>query len=431
MGSSAIDQHAVVSSECAAAIPESVASWRAFSAYCSPAYVEQVGSDLSGLTFACKDMVVFNNRAPLCGLPQAPDLGLSGTAPVLQSVLQAGAALQGLSTMPALAYEPSGLHHDGTRPVNPWGADLISGGSSSGSAVAVAAGLVDFAIGSDTAGSLRIPAQACGVASYKPSYGLLSLEGAMPLAPSLDCLGFLARDVALLQRIGAVLTPSHQDQIQIQNQAPSLYWAEDCFLSSVPEIGHLHHTMLGSLDKQGIAGRTIPLADLMQAADAPLFTVLDGEAYQSFLPLLQAGLLPETLSRRLQKGARYDAEAWSAARHVGTQLYQHLMKRLPEDACLIVPAMPCLTPTHRLCTPGTTDFSAKALYALSAFTRLASLLGLPVVTLPVAQDGRGAPLAVQVIGHRGQDAYVLAMAKRVQDACGFVSSAYADLRGNA
>src|SRR5499426_3537284 len=104
--------------------------------------------------------------------------------------------------MTELAYEPSGFNATRGRVRNPWNLDFISGGSSSGSAAAVASGAVVAALGSDTGGSLRIPAHACGVTALKPSYGLVSTRGAMALAPTLDTVGLLARsanDVLLLQ----------------------------------------------------------------------------------------------------------------------------------------------------------------------------------------------------------------------------------------
>ena len=95
--------------------------------------------------------------------------------------------------MTELAYEPSGFNDGLGRVKNPWNLDFISGGSSSGSAVAVASGIVTAALGSDTGGSLRIPAFACGVTAWKPTHGLVSVKGAMPLAPTLDSIGLLAR----------------------------------------------------------------------------------------------------------------------------------------------------------------------------------------------------------------------------------------------
>src|SRR5205823_4158343 len=108
----------------------------------------------------------------------------------------AGADFVGFTNMPALAYEPSGWNAARDRVRNPWNPQFISGGSSSGSAAAVASGSVVAALGSDTGGSLRIPAHACGVSAWKPTWGLVSTSGAMALAPTLDTVGLLARSAS-------------------------------------------------------------------------------------------------------------------------------------------------------------------------------------------------------------------------------------------
>ena len=368
---------------------------------------------LAGLVFATKDMLAYKNRQPFCGLASAPALGLSGTAPVIDTLLAAGASLAGFTTLTALAYEPSGLNGDGSRPVNPWGRHLITGGSSSGSAVAVAAGLVDFAIGSDTAGSLRIPAQACGVASYKPSFGLLPVTGAMVLAPSLDCLGFLARDVGLLQVLAGLFEAPAQ-------AAPSgLCFVTDLDDLCAPDVCAQTTQLRSDMTKSGVAYSGIDLADLIKAADAPLFTLLEGEAAQSFASLLQRKALPDGLAYRLGKGARWTDAQLQEARDAAAVLHAQWLARVPVGHCVVLPAMPCCTPVVDMCTPGQEQFSARALYALSEFTRFGSLLGLPVVTIPVGLDHAGAPLAIQVMGHRGHDHAVLAAAKALQTLCGF------------
>lgn len=156
---------------------------------------------LSGLTYLAKDVFDTTGRAPSLGLRIEDRQVPARDAAVLDIIDAAGAIRLGFAEMTALACEPSGSNPLRQRPLNPWNADKICGGSSSGSAVAVAAGLVDAAIGSDTAGSLRIPAHCCGVTAWKPTPGLVPTDGAMALAPSLDVLGFLARDAAMLRRI--------------------------------------------------------------------------------------------------------------------------------------------------------------------------------------------------------------------------------------
>src|SRR6185295_12898095 len=151
---------------------------------------------LAGMPYAAKDLFATRERAPTCGLDHGIDLGAAGDADVLRRLDGAGAVRIGFTTMTALAYEPSG-HNVHQRPAkNPWNIAFIPGGSSSGSAVAVASGMAAIALGSDTGGSVRIPAQACGVTGWKSTYGAVPAGGAMALAPTLDTIGLFARSAA-------------------------------------------------------------------------------------------------------------------------------------------------------------------------------------------------------------------------------------------
>ena len=127
------------------------------------------------------------------------------TAPAVRRLLEAGATLVGKSCTDELAFSLDGINiHYGT-PVNPRFPDRLPGGSSSGSVSAVAAGLVDFAMGTDTSGSIRVPASYCGVYGFRPSHGAVPLRGVVPLAPSFDTAGWLARNGRMLARCGRVL----------------------------------------------------------------------------------------------------------------------------------------------------------------------------------------------------------------------------------
>src|SRR5216684_574178 len=164
---------------------------------------------LGGLPYAAKDMLRTPSHRPGCGFVDGPVV--AGNSDVLERLDAAGGDLIGFTNMTELAYEPSGFNATRGRVRNPWNPECVSGGSSSGSAAVVASGTVVAALGSDTAGSLRIPAHACGVTAWKPTHALVSLRGAMPLAPTLDTLGLLARsadDMMPLAATMAELPPS-------------------------------------------------------------------------------------------------------------------------------------------------------------------------------------------------------------------------------
>jgi amidase len=166
---------------------------------------------LAGLTFAAKDLFDVAGYVACAGNPDwlrthAP---AGKTAPVVQTLLEAGATLMGKTVTDELAFSMSGENiHYGT-PINPAAPARIPGGSSSGSASATASKLVDFALGTDTSGSIRVPASYCGLFSLRPTHGRISCQGVIPLAPSFDTVGWVARDATLLQRIGEVLLADH------------------------------------------------------------------------------------------------------------------------------------------------------------------------------------------------------------------------------
>jgi len=162
---------------------------------------------LSGLTFAVKDMYDVRGQKIGFGNPTWRETHAAATehSVSVQALLDAGASLKGRTHMDELAYSLNGENmHYGT-PTNPACPDRIPGGSSSGSAVATADGDVDFALGSDTGGSVRVPASYCGVLGIRPSHGRASLDGACPLAPSFDTCGWFARDPETLGKVGRVL----------------------------------------------------------------------------------------------------------------------------------------------------------------------------------------------------------------------------------
>jgi amidase len=162
---------------------------------------------LAGKTFAVKDVFAVKGHTNSAGNPNWLKTAQQATSdsPSIAKLLAAGADLHGMAVTDELMYSLNGENvHYGT-PVNPYGADRVPGGSSSGSAVAVAAKLTDFAIGTDTGGSIRIPSSYCGIYGFRPSHGAVDISGVIPLAESFDTVGWMARDVGLLKDIGTVL----------------------------------------------------------------------------------------------------------------------------------------------------------------------------------------------------------------------------------
>src|SRR5687768_11931627 len=162
---------------------------------------------LSGLRFAVKDLIDVAGHYTGCGNPTwlAMHPPAAVHAVCVEQLLAAGAQCAGKTVTDEVAFSLLGQNHFYGTPLNPAAPDRVPGGSSSGSASAVACGLVDFALGTDTGGSVRVPASNCGVWGWRPTHGVVSVAGVMPFSPSLDTLGVLAKDSDVLLRVAATL----------------------------------------------------------------------------------------------------------------------------------------------------------------------------------------------------------------------------------
>ncbi|KAJ4956981.1 hypothetical protein NE237_013764 [Protea cynaroides] len=203
---------------------------------------------LNGLTFAIKDIFDVEGYVTGFGNPDwaRTHLPAVSTAPAVLALLNAGATSVGKTVMDEMAYSINGENiHYGT-PVNPCAPDRIPGGSSSGSAVAVAEKLVDFSLGTDTGGSVRIPAAFCGIFGFRPSHAIVPTSGVIPMAQSLDTVGWFARDPVILNQVGRVL-------LQLPNVEPAqpshIIIPDDCFqLLSIPS-DRVTQVLLKSIEK--------------------------------------------------------------------------------------------------------------------------------------------------------------------------------------
>ena len=368
---------------------------------------------LTGLNFAVKDLFDVTGSVTTYGNPDwaASHPAATATAPVVTSLLQAGARLVGKTKTVELAYGLTGENVWQGTPINPRAPDRFPGGSSCGSASAVAAGLVDFALGSDTAGSVRIPASYCGLYGIRPSHGAVSLAGACPLAPSFDTCGWFSRAASLLAGVGDVLLPGGRQPVD-----GPLLRVEEAWVNALPEVAEVLRPRLERIEQ--LRGRAVGIRIAPEGIDS-LFdhfrTVQAEEVWASL------GDWIETVKPRLGSGVR---ERFAAAKATdpaiagpGRAFRRVLQARvrplLAAGAVLVFPTSPCPAP---LLTARPAEHDAVRAATIGV-TAIASLCGLPEVTLP-AGIVDGAPVGLSLVAGPGLDRGLLAFACDAADVLG-------------
>lgn len=379
----------------------------AVASLCSPR--SPGGGILAGLPYVAKDMIATGRSDPSWGCAQ-PLMSNAPVATVISRLDRAGASLIGTSEMTELAYEPSGINPTRGAVLNPWNFDYAPGGSSSGSAALVASGCCFAALGSDTGGSVRIPAHCCGVTGLKPSWGKIPVEGTMALAPSLDTIGLLARSAADLALLWSGL---FDETVPSISGAVSGVVLTDAVDESDPEIAEICRTAIGALGRLGIHVDT--RAGFPEAADKKCLLVMQAEAARTHRERLNDERVDAVLRKRLGKGlAISDGELTDALEAQESLRDKFLADQFGDADVLLMPVMPIKTPRVAEVDPGSPEFKARTLYALSRFTRFVNYLGLPALAVPAGFDSRGMPVGLQLIGRPGSDVLLLALGRLLQ-----------------
>jgi amidase len=367
---------------------------------------------LAGLTFAAKD------NFDIAGYPTgggSPDwLRTHGraqkTAPSVQTLLDAGATLIGKTQMDELAFSLAGQNaHYGT-PINPNAPDRIPGGSSSGSAAATAGGLVDFDLGTDTAGSVRVPASNCGIYGFRPTHGRIPIEGLVPFSPSFDTVGFFSRDAEMLRRVGLVLLPSSQPSFSLGKGR--LLIADDAFAVADPDVRNALTPILPLISE--VFGPQEHLQVSPQGLDfwAEQFNTLRGAEVRDSLGEWIEKTQPQFgpgIRERFALTRNITPEAVAAARNAREGICRHLDGLLATGNILCLPTSAVLAPLLTSPEPVMARYRALTLKVAS----VATVGGLPQINLPLAR-WQGCPVGMSLIAGRGQDAVLWDIAAEVE-----------------
>jgi amidase len=339
--------------------------------------------DVAGVPTTAGSLAVADHAGPA----EADAACLAG---LRAAIARGEACLAGKVNLHELAYGISGINPAFGTPVNPLDPALVPGGSSSGSAVAVATGEADVAYGSDTGGSIRIPAACCGVAGLKTTWGRIPLAGVWPLAPSLDTVGPLARDVAGLAAGMALLEPGFTVTAGPPETVGRVAMEAD------PAIGEAVDAALAATGWQ-VSQVTL---NGLGAAWTAAMVLLDIEAWQSDGALARSSpgrIGPDVLARL--RGASEVTPAQLAAARQQASRWRAELSRLWEQVDLL--ALPTL-----LGFPPTLD-DAGGLARIRGLTSPVNLAGVPALALPVPARGH-LPASVQLIGPAGSEERLLA-----------------------
>ncbi|ROU03683.1 amidase [Histidinibacterium lentulum] len=370
---------------------------------------------LTGLRFAVKDVFDIEGRVTGAGCPAyAEGRGpAERTAPVILRLIAAGAELRGVTVTEELMFGVLGQSGTGEAPPNPKAPDRLPGGSSSGSASAVAAGLCDVALGTDTGGSVRVPASFCGIYGLRTGWGRVPATGVVPLAPRFDTVGWFAREAAVLEAVTAVLlpepVPAQRDKDRLWLPAEVLEGLEPALARMIARAAEEAAEALGlALERRALG---VARGDWGRA-----YKTLQGLAtwavHGPWLREMRPDLGP-IARRRFEAAAAVDPAEGPGAEAVIRRLTAAVLPALDAGAVLVMPTTPGPAPRR--------DAVAAALEPVRAAilerTALAGLLGLAELSLPSLAHG-GAPVGLSLVGHGWDERRLVAMAARLAPALG-------------
>jgi Asp-tRNA(Asn)/Glu-tRNA(Gln) amidotransferase A subunit family amidase len=380
-----------------------------------------VSQSLAGVGLAHKDIFVLAQRVPQCGTFEPWRAASCSPATVVQRInTQGGFPLASLA-MAAHACGATGENANFPLPVNPVDHHAAVGGSSSGSAVAVAAGLCYASLGTDTAGSVRIPAATCGVLGLKTTRGLLPTDGVAPLAPSLDTVGVLARSAADAYAIfrtaltddQRIATSEFRDAANERSWNIVTCWihpdaaavADESATSALENFAR-HCSARGHRREVALEN----LLEWMQLAQ----TILYAEASHSHVEALRgmAPAIPQLVRTIALAGAAMPVQWYERAHSVrDAHTHSYIADVLGDSDVLLTPALPRGVPNWTQVQTSSQQFESRQLLDLFCWMTFVNYLGLPAVVFPIGIDAKRRPVCVQAIGRPGTETMLLSLAR--------------------
>jgi amidase len=389
---------------------------------------------LAGLRFGVKDLIDIAGRKTGCGNPSWRDTHppARSHAVCVEQLLAAGGRCIGKTVSDEVAFSLIGENHFYGTPLNPRAPNRVPGGSSSGSVSAVACGLADFALGTDTGGSVRFPASNCGVWGLRPSHDFISVAGVMPFAPTFDTVGLHARSAEVLSRAASVLLGSAGANASVVRKPQSIHLLTDAFALAESAAQQAHQPALKKIRRLfGGAVRETSLAEIL-GGNEPMPVNFDtwhetycviqwseienslgpwiADSKPTFGPVTTKNFeLVKTLDRRRVAPAIVRREKY----------YRALRKFLGPHDLLCIPTTPAPAPIKASLgmDQRVGDYYKRSL----ALTSIAGICRLPQVSLPlstVTVDGEALPLGLSLLAAFGEDLFLLNIVQQIAQAFG-------------
>lgn len=378
------------------------------------AIVGAAGGPLAGLTAVVKDMYDIAGTRTGGGSPEwlAAQRPAERHASAVEKILAAGATITGKTICEEFFYSVIGINaHYGT-PTNIRAPGRVPGGSSSGSAAACGAGACDFALGSDTGGSVRVPASFNGVYGLRPTHGRVDLTGAMAMAPSFDTVGWFATGPGVLRDVGKVLLEGNAVTVPVRR----LVVARDAFAEADAEVATLNRKFLARAAKMlpAPAEDTVAPGGLDKWREA--FRIAQAreiwETFGSFIAQAKPKLGPG-VKERMAFAATVTADQAAAAREIAAAARAHMRAMVPPGTIMALPSAPGIAPRIDSAADALELFRTRTM----RLTCIAGLAGLPQVTMPVGTVS-ACPAGASFIGWAGGDEVLLELACKLAHLCG-------------
>lgn len=358
---------------------------------------------LKGLSFGVKDVFEIKDYRSSAGNPDwfQSHQASKRHAPVINQLLEQGACLKGTTHTDELMYSLNGENfHYGT-PINPRSSDRIPGGSSSGSAVAVSAGVVDFALGTDTGGSIRVPSSYCGVFGFRPTHGLVDSKGVIPLAKSFDTVGWMTRDPNLLLTVGELLIDNGSNEREefsslfFENEAWSYVdnQTKDSYLQNIEVLKENYMTQNVNIAKDGLS----KWAELFRNIQGIEVWNEHGDWINRVKPAFGPGI-----AERFQWASTLDNECLNEYEEERELLKDQLSALLNSNGLLVIPTTPGEAPMRNLTVKEMEQYRSKTMQ----LTCIAGLSGFPQVTIPLIKEN-GIPVGLSFIANHHSDLKLL------------------------